>query len=58
MLHNDKHSPWMTNYLKYKINCKNSLYLLYLKHSKKNCDYFEFQRSIEEISEAICKIKE
>ena len=35
---NDKYPPWMTNYLKYKIPCKNSLYLKYLKHGKKNCD--------------------
>ena len=30
---NNKDPPWMTNYLKYKIHCKNSLYL---KYSKQN----------------------
>ena len=54
----DKDPPWMTNYLKYKIHCKNSLYLNYLKHGKKNCDYIELQRSIEEVSGAIFKSKE
>ena len=55
---NDKDPPWMTNYLKHKIHCKNSLYLKYLKHGKRNCDYIELQRSIEEVSEDISKIKE
>ena len=45
----------MTNYLKYKIHCK---YLKYLKHGKKNCDYIELQRSIEEVSEDISKSQE
>ena len=40
----------MTNYLKHKIHCKNSLYLKYLKHDKRNRDYIELQRSIEEVS--------
>ena len=53
----DKDPPWMTNYLKHKIYCKNSLYLKYLKHGKKNCDYIELQRSIEEVSEDIFKLK-
>ena len=55
---NDKDPPWMTNYLKHKIHCKNSLYLKYLKHGKRNCDYIELQRSIEEVSEDISKSKE
>ena len=41
-----------------KIHCKNSLYLKYLKHGKKNCDYTELQRSTEEVSAAISKSKE
>ena len=45
---NDKDPPWMKHYLKHKIHCKNSLYLKYSKHGKKNCDYIELQRSIEE----------
>ena len=48
----------MTNYLKHKIRCKNSLYLKYLKHDKRNRDYIELQRSIEEDSEDISKSKE
>ena len=48
----------MSNYLKYKIHCKNSLYLKFLKHDKKNCDYIEFQRFTEEVSETISKNKE
>ena len=40
---NNKDPPWMTNYLKHKIHCKNSLYLKYLEHSKRNCDYIERQ---------------
>ena len=52
----DKDPPWMTNYLKHKIHCKNSLYLKYLKHGKRNCDYI--QRSIEEVSEDTSKSKE
>ena len=55
---NYKDSPWMTSYLKDKIRCKNSLYLKYLKHSKRNCDYIELQRSIEEVSEYISQSKE
>ena len=55
---NDKDPPWMTNYLKYKIHRKNSFYLKYLKHGKKNCDYIELQRSIEEVSEGKSKCKE
>ena len=55
---NDKDIPWMTSYVKYKIHCKNSLYLKYLKHGKRNCDYIELQRSIEEVSEDISKSKE
>ena len=55
---NDKDPPWMTNYLKQKIHCKNSLYLRYLKHGKRNCDYIELQRSIEEVFEDISKSKE
>ena len=43
---NDKDSLWMTNCLKH------------LKHVKRNCDYIELQRSIEEVSEDISKIKE
>ena len=39
---NDKDPPWMTNYLKYNIHCKKSLYLKYLKHGKRNCDYIQF----------------
>ena len=31
---NDKDPPWMTNYLKYKIYRKKSLYLKYLKYGK------------------------
>ena len=45
---NDKDPPWRKHYLKHKIHCKNSLYLKYSKHGKKNCDYIELQRSIEE----------
>ena len=52
---NDKDPPW---YLKGKIHCKNSLYLKYLKHGKRNYDYIELQRSIEEVSEDISKSKE
>ena len=48
----------MTNYLKHKIHCKNSLYLKYLKHGKTNYNYIEHQRSIEEVSEDISKSKE
>ena len=48
----------MTNYLKYKIHCKKGLYLKYLKHGKRNSDYIELQRSIEEVSEDISKSKE
>ena len=49
----------MTNYLKYKIHCKNGIfYLKYLKHGKRNSDYIELQRSIEEVSEDISKSKE
>ena len=55
---NDKDPPWMKHYLKHKIHCKNSLYLKYSKHGKKNCDYIELQRSIEEVSEDISKSKE
>ena len=54
---NKKDPPWMTNYLKYKICCKKGLYLKYLKHGKKNSDYIELQRSIEEVSEDISKVK-
>ena len=36
---NDEDPPWMTNYLKHKIYCKNIL--KYLKHGKRNCDYIE-----------------
>ena len=36
---NDKDPPWMTNYVKYKIHFKKCLYLKYLKHAKRNCDY-------------------
>ena len=38
---NDKDPPWIKNYLKYKIHCKRSIYLKYLKHGKRNCDYNE-----------------
>ena len=55
---NDKDPPWMMNYLKYKIHCKKDHYLKYLKHGKRNCDYIELQRSIEEVSEDISKSKE
>ena len=55
---NDKDPPWMTNYLKYKIHCIKCLYLKCLKHGKRNCDYIELQRSIEEVSEDISKSKE
>ena len=55
---NNKYPPWMTNYLKPKIHCKNNLCLKYLKHGKRNCDYIELQRSIEEVSEDISKSKE
>ena len=55
---NDKDPPWMTNYLKHKIHCKISLYIKYLKHGKRNCDYVEPQRSIDEVSEDISKSKE
>ena len=48
----------MTNYLKHKIHCQNSLYLKYLKHGKRSCDYTELQRSIQEVSEDISKSKE
>ena len=48
----------MTIYLKYKIHCENSFYLKYLKHGKKNCEYNVLQKSSEEVSEAIFKIKE
>ena len=48
----------MTNYLKHKIHCKNSLYIKHLKYGKRNCDYIELQRSIEEVSEDISKSKE
>ena len=54
----DKDLPWMTSYPKYKIHCKNSLYLKYLNHGNRNCDYNELQRSIEEVSEDISKSKE
>lgn len=40
------------------IHCKNSLHLKYLKHGKKDCEYNELQKSSEEVSEAIFKIKE
>ena len=43
---NDKDPLWMTNCLKH------------LKHVKRNCDYIELQRSIEEVSEDISKSKE
>ena len=49
---------WMTNYLNYKVHCKNGLYLKYLKHGKPNYDYIELQRSIEEVFEGISKSKE
>ena len=52
---NDKDPPWMKSYLKYKIHCKNSLYLKYLKQGKRDCDYIELQRSMDEISEDISK---
>ena len=55
---NDKDPPWMTNFLKYKIHCKKSLYIKHLKHGKRNCDYIELQRSIEEVSEDKSKSKE
>ena len=55
---NDKDPPWTMNYLKYKIHCKEGHYLKYLKHGKRNCDYIELQRSIEEVSEDISKSKE
>ena len=55
---NDKDPPWTTNYIKYKIHCKKSLYLKYLKHSNRNCDYIELHKSIEEFSEDISKTKE
>ena len=54
----DKDLPWMTSYLKYKFHCIKSLYLKYLKHGNRNCDYNELQRSIEEVSEDISKSKE
>ena len=54
---NDKYPPWMTNYLKPKIHCKNNLCFKYLKHGKRNCDYIELQRSIEEVSGDISKSK-
>ena len=37
---------------------KTVFYLKYLKHDKKNCDYIEFQRFTEEVSETISKNKE
>ena len=55
---NNKDPPWMTNSLTYKIQWKNSIHLKYLKHGKRNCDYIELQRSIEELSEDISKSKE
>ena len=55
---NDKDAPWMRNYLKHKIHCRNSLYLKYLKHGNRNCDYIELQRWIKEVSEEIFKSKE
>ena len=42
----------------YKIYCKKDLYLKYLKHGKRNCDYIELQRFIEEVSEDISRSKE
>ena len=55
---NNKDPPWMRNYLKHKIHCKKSLYVKYLKHGKRNCDYIEVQRSIEKVSEDTSKSKE
>ena len=58
VIFNDKDPPWMTNYLIHRTHCKNCFYLKYLKHGKRNCDYIELQRSIEEVSEDISKSKE
>ena len=55
---NNKDPPWTTNYLKYKIQYKNSIHLKYLKHGRRNCDYVELQISIEELSKDISKSKE
>ena len=38
---NDKYPPWLTNYLKHKIHCKNNLYLKYVKYCKRDSDYIE-----------------
>ena len=54
----DKEPRWMKNFVKHKIHCKNSLYLKYLKRGKRNCDYIQLQRSIEEVPENISKSKE
>ena len=55
---NDKDLPWVTPYLRNKINCKNGICKDYIKNGKTNCHYLQLQNGISEVSVAIFREKD
>ena len=53
---NNKDPPWMTNYLKHKIHCRNSLYLKYLKQGKRNCELLNFKDQLKKFLRTYPKV--
>ena len=55
---NDKDPPWMTPYLRNKINWKNGIYNDYIKNGKTNYHYLQLQNVISKVSIAISRGKD
>ena len=51
-------SPWMTSYIKDKINYRNNIYREYLKKGKQQIDYMKLPNQINELSELISTRKD
>ena len=49
----DRDPPWMNDYVKSKIKCKNQLYKTYAKNGYKCNDYFQFQEATNVVSQVV-----
>ena len=53
----DRDPPWMTEYIKIKIEQRDKIYENYLRSSKNNQDFQCLQSAIDNVSNTICKRK-
>ena len=55
---NDRHPPWMNDYVKGKIKWKNQLYKTYAKNGYNCNDYFQLQEATNVVSQVVSNRKQ